>query len=183
MLASLEQTGRHHLALNADGHLALTNDQGSTWIVDLRGRKVERLAISLPEFGAFHSREVVARMLQLFSGANLSSDTLEKAQLEDANTVCRKLGVNFQRAIQMGFSNPERFLNCWFLGLEALCTLLENVRDSESFWRELRRTRHISTGSLNWHYEYSAARSRSPELAQALEIPDKTIVVAPPKRA
>jgi hypothetical protein len=66
-------------------------------------------------------------------------------------------------------TDPERYFNCWFLGLDALQTLLENVDSSESFWRELKRTRHVTTGSLSWHHDYRWARSLDGALASAAE--------------
>lgn len=176
MLAPHAQTGRHELAILKDGKLEL-RDGPTASVVELGGRRVERLAITLPEFGAFHSREISMHVLNLFTGVSVSSSALSAKELKQINDTCERLGENYVLAGELGVEKPERFFNCWFLGLEALLTLLQNVSDAASFWRELRRTRHVSTGSLNWHFDYEFARKLDPKLAEAAEQLDTTLTL------
>lgn len=172
------QTGRHELALLSDGLLELSTSVTSH-IVELGGRKIERLAISLPEFGAFHSREITSQVLSLLTGAIVSSPTLSVDVAKKINQACALLGRQYALAVQLNAPKPGRYFNCWFLGIDALLTLLENVTDGDSFWRELRRTRNLSTGSLSWHFDYYWARGMDPKLADIFDSMETTIVVQP----
>lgn len=75
---------------------------------------------------------------------------------------------NYALAVKLQLPEPGRFFNCWFLGVDALLTLLENVHDGATFWKELKRTRHVSTGSLNWHFDYSWVCRMDENLAEAV---------------
>lgn len=170
------QTGRHELAIIKDGRLTLARNGSSSTVV-LGGRKVERMAISLPDFGAFHSRETSQQMLEIMACHTVASEAFSEKDIRVINRACKQLGEHCTLALGLGVKEPARHFNCWFLGADALLTLLDNVQSSASFWTELKRTRHFSTGSLNWHYDYQQARRMDPKLAEAIEKTGSTVAV------
>lgn len=178
MLLPHVQTGRHEISLLTDGHLSLELE-GEIRHISLASRTIERVAVTLPEFGAFHSRDVTGKVLNLFTGSHIDSADISKKDLKTINTICQKLSQVYSRAVALGVDHPERFVNCWFLGLEALFTLLDNVHDPDTFWKELKRTRHLTTGSLNWHYDYKFARTLKTEMAEQVSRIGSTFVLAP----
>lgn len=168
LLSPHVQTGRHELAITKDGFLDLRQDAGSTYRVSLNKRKIERLAISLPDFGAFHSRDVVGQLLYIMTGAKVTGRFTPKEEAA-VNDVCNRLSANYQEAVKLGIQEPQHYFNCWFLSADALLLLLDKVDSNESFWKELGRTRHLSLGSLNWYFEYQWARGLDPKLVEETE--------------
>jgi hypothetical protein len=56
--------------------------------------------------------------------------------------------------------NPrDWFFNCWFLSVGHLMVMLDNVASADEFKRELFMTRSVTTGSLDFYFEYSQGRA------------------------
>jgi hypothetical protein len=158
-----EQLGHHEIAIRQDGHLAL-ND-GS--VVRLEGRGVERVAVTLYDFGAFHTRDVSEQMLDFYAGASISVTGGAEKDVDEFNCICRELGKQFTRLKQLR-ERDERHTNCWFLGIPQLLVMLEHTTDPESFWRELKRTKHMSLGRLSWFFEYFFMRQCNSAVTDAV---------------
>ena len=155
-----KQLGGHELALWRDGKLRL--DDGTTVV---RGdRDIERVALTLFDYGAFHTRDVSMQLLDLVAGAVVSSPEADQKQVEKLNTLLGVLGQQARELMELRSTDRPHF-GCWFLGMPQFLVLLEHVDGSESFWTELKRTRHMSTGRLSWFAEHEYMRSL-PELAK-----------------
>ena len=96
------------------------------------------------------------------------------------NDACTRLGENYQQALQLGIKEPELYFNCLFLSVDALMVLLDNVDSNESFWRELRVTKHLTFGSLNWYEDYRLARRTDPKVAEAIAATGKMGMLSAP---
>lgn len=154
------QLGGHEIALYRDGALELSD--GTTVV---RGdRDVERVALTLFDFGAFHTRDVSLQLLDLLAGAVVSSPQSAPDEVAKLNKLLKLLGEQSQELQSLkGVARPH--FGCWFLGVPQLLVLLDNVDGEESLWTELKRVRRVSLGQLSWFSEYACMRSL-PEIAK-----------------
>lgn len=155
MLAAQAQAGWHEVRVRRHGHLCLRRGSATNRI-DLNGREVERLAVSLFDFGSFQDRMLVKQFLE----ATLASEfkpfdpRLDRkfAELNDSLRDIRE---------QLALLHPGEtevsmpFFHCWFVSVPQLLILLDGVNDPEGFKANLWRCRHIATGSSDLYFDLS----------------------------
>jgi hypothetical protein len=171
------QLGRHEIALLTDGFIALPDGR-----LELNGRSTERVALSPLDFGAFHSRDIAIQTLDLLAGCSLTAPDAPQTEVDAVNRKLAALGRQWQilNTLSLQHQKMRRHLNCWFLGAPQLLTMLSQCSSNVSFWNELKRTRHISYGTLSWHFEYKQAlelAARNPILPQKAEEMNTTMVL------
>ena len=160
MLHATLQSGWHELHLRTHGRLTLETPH-TRQIVELRGRDVERMAISVADYGGFQDRLVVKEVLRgqlLTQYASNSPDFADKiAKVNKKVDELKRL--NEQLYILQG--KPERwqpFFGCWFLSVPKFLLMLDDVKGAEEFGQELQRTRSFTLGSHDFSYEYCYAK-------------------------
>lgn len=158
LLAAQAQAGWHELRLRRHGHLELTNSE-EPYKLDLNGREVERIAVSLLDFGSFQDRVFLRHLLEttLSSGFSPLDPELTR-RFEKINETLDEIRKQNSEIHQGKDNIAQPFFHCWFLSLPQLLILLDDVTDMTSFWSELVRTRHITTGSADFYYELSYMR-------------------------
>lgn len=154
-----EQAARHELVLYRDGQLVLT-ENGRTHTIVRGAREVERIALAHLDYGSLQDRLVLFEVLRLLSGASLTTtDAAQQAVLTRLEERAKKL---LQRHEELDKLRPPHqhnpFHHCWFLSLGHLLVMLDHVRSNEDFWKALRQTRSMTTGSLDFYFEYAQAR-------------------------
>jgi hypothetical protein len=154
-----EQAARHELVLYRDGQLVLT-DGSVTHTIPLAGRAVERVALVHPDYGSLQDRLVLFQVLRLLSGASLkATDPTMQPLLSRLEARGKRL---LERHEELDKLRPPHehnpFHHCWFLSLGHLLIMLDHVDSNEGFWRELRKSRSMTTGSLDFYFEYAQAR-------------------------
>jgi D-Tyr-tRNAtyr deacylase len=154
------QSGWHEYHLRTAQRLTLNTDRGAE-IVQLQGRRVERLAIALMDYGSFQDRVVVGQILAGHLAANFGT-THEKfvdkiAEVNQKVTALRDLNEKLFRLD--GSPSPwQPFFNCWFLSVPQFLMMLDAYSGVEPFFKELRRTRHLSLSSRDFYFEYAYAK-------------------------
>lgn len=167
-LRAQTQAAQHELRLRRGAILKLTEADGTTHELSLAGRDVERVAVSLPDFGSFQDRQVLMGFLHSQMEAEYS---VSASQYEDEFKKLAKLLAKFKEVeSQLYAMQPESlapFHHCWFLSVPQLLILLDETSDAQSFWETLRSTRGIHMGTLNFYYEH--ARFKAMKEAAARE--------------
>jgi hypothetical protein len=105
-------------------------------------------------------RQVLSNVFEILAGARIkASDPAAEKALKQLETRGQELAVlhNKLHALRPMVGTP--FFNCWFLSLGHLLVMLDHVSSNEEFGKELRQTRHMSTGSLDFYFEYAQARA------------------------
>jgi hypothetical protein len=83
----------------------------------------------------------------------------DKSNLSEVHKKLDKLLEQHEKIIALGKNqNGFPFIDCWFLSLPQLLIILDDVNSNESFKNALWRTRHFSTKSLNFYFDYAWAR-------------------------
>lgn len=160
--ASIQANG-HEFLLRRVGELLLTSDDGSQNRLVLGKRRVEKVAITLLDYGALQDRTVLFQILQTTIGGQYAAfgSELHSKKIESLND--RAVKLNDQIKLLCEFENQYHqhpFFNCWHLSLPQLLVLLDRVTSNEAFWRELSSTRHVSMHTLDWYTEYAEAKRR-----------------------
>lgn len=154
LLHALAQTGCHEYMLRRNGKIEF--DDGS--IIELSGRKVERVALSLFGFFGIQDGSFVHQVLGSLINAKIDSDNVEEDK--KINKHLAELHNQYQTdifsSLYCGENNP--FFNCRFFSVPQLIEMLSNTTNNEQFKVELNRTRHVSTGCKDWFKDYQFIR-------------------------
>jgi Holliday junction resolvase-like predicted endonuclease len=160
MVSALLQAGNHELLLRRNGSLTLTaGDQ--TFAIELRGRTVVRIALSLFNYGGFQDRSVLRQVLsaQLWTSYAASNpDRAETvAKVNKKLLALRELNDELY-ALEGKPAQWHPFHDCWFLSIPQFLFLLDEVKRPDDFESELRRTRAMTFGTRDFAYEYCRIR-------------------------
>ncbi len=162
LLAAMEQMAGHELVLCQQGYLDL-NCKGVTERVEWRNRSVERVALSLLDFGALQSRAIVSQIMQTVQHAQISAKSPEYAK--QLAKVQNRIKALAQLENQLSLHRPRAagppFMNCWFINLGHLAMLLDGVTSNRAFKDSLLATRHLMTGSLDLSLDHRYKQSLS----------------------
>ena len=157
MLKATIQSGWHELHLRKHQALELSTIKGR-YVVDLQDRAIERIAVSLLDYGGFQDRIVIEQILhgQLASTYGANNPAFEKS-IADVNKLGNELRLLNEELYDVR-GKPERwrpFFNCWFLSVPQVLLLLDGVFGADQFADELRRTRSFTMGTRDFYYEYA----------------------------
>jgi hypothetical protein len=161
LVSATLQSGRHQLQIKRNGYLTLLNPAGQTETIELRDRRVERIAVTLPDFGSFQDRALIDQILSSQLAITFStSDSSFSKKINKVNAKLLEL-QDFNVSLYEQEGRPESwrpFFNCWFLSIPQFLMLLDGVNDAEQFDAELMRTRHMTLGTKDFYFEYHYAK-------------------------
>lgn len=155
LLAAQAQAGWHEVRLRQDGHLDLKRD-GSITRLEIQGRAVERVAVSLFDFGSFQDRILLKQFLEATMNVEFTPSV---ANLNKAFDEINKSLVEIREQLlelHPGVTQLNQpFFHCWFISVPQLLVLLDGVTDSAGFKTALWSCRHIATGSSDLYFDYA----------------------------
>ena len=164
---ALAQTGCHEYCLRKCN--ALTFMDGTR--IELKKRKVERIALSLFDFYGIQDDSFINHLLISFLNASLDSD--DKKSLVKIEEHLVTIQNQYRTALfkeaytRDGKYDLHSFMNCRFLSVPQLLEILKHTGGNEDFEHELMATRHMTTVSKDWYFDYNYSR----QLSQAKEGP------------
>lgn len=153
-LRAQEQLGRQEIALRRHGELRFLD--GS--LVELRGRRIERVAVTLLDWGATQDSTVWRLLAHLLVDAQINGvpETEEDTEdLEKCNKALKKLAEQSRCLESLGVDARDQFSRWWFLSVPQLLFVLNNSKDANDFYTRLRWVKSMTTGSLDFYTEYS----------------------------
>lgn len=151
------QAGWHEVRIRRDGFLDLYNGDAQCTRISLNGRDVERVAVTLFDYGGLQDRMLLKQFLESHLRMNFSTQNEPlKKKLEKLNIRVDALRKQTEALMLMRASQQQPFFNCWFLSVPQLLILLDNVKDNDSFKSALWDVRHIWTGSLDFYFDLSS---------------------------
>ncbi len=158
LLAAQAQAGWHEVRLRRDHYLDLERN-GTTRRLELNARGVERVAVSLLDFGSFQDRILTKQFLE--STMNVSFTPVAANLNKKFNELNKSLAAIREQVAalypgQMEINQP--FFNCWFLSVPQMLVLLDGVTDGAGFRAALWSCRHIVTGSSDFYFDLSKMR-------------------------
>lgn len=158
LIDSQVQLGGHELLIRDQGYIDLDADSVVTRL-NLNGRKIERVSLSLLDYGGIQDRRVISQILSLVLTAQFTpADAAHKKKFDLLNLKCQELQQQAIRLTPPGAKHNIPYFNCWFLSIPQFLVLLDDVRSNEDLKQALWETRHISMGSLDFYRELSSAQ-------------------------
>ncbi|MDO8774820.1 MAG: hypothetical protein Q7K57_40165 [Burkholderiaceae bacterium] len=158
LLVAQAQAGWHEVRLRHHGHLDLERD-GTTTRLELNGRQVERVAISLFDFGSFQDRILLKQFLEATMYATFTP-TASNLKKKFAEINAALVEIRDQVAALYPGQNEinQPFFNCWFFSVPQLLVLLDGVTDADGFKTALWSCRHFVTGSSDLYFDLAYRR-------------------------
>ena len=155
VVKAIIQTGWHEYELRKQGYLDLTKD-GKTYRLDLGTRRIERIALSLLDFGGFQDRVFIDCFLNSIRSAKFhTTDPALQASLDPLNKSIDELNKQVSLIAGLGVDVRHPVFHCWFLSLQQLMIVMDGVNGSEEFKTSLWSTRHMTSGSHDFYHEHA----------------------------
>lgn len=150
------QAGWHEVVLRQHGALELRESDDITHRLELNGRKIERIAVTLLDYGAFQDRIFIGKFLEACLSSTYSSgDERVNERLKTMNGHWHEIRTQLH-ALHAGEAQIDQpFFHCWFLSLPQLLVVLDDVQGAEEFKTKLATTRHSTTGSQDFYWEHT----------------------------
>lgn len=164
LVSAIIQGLRHELQIKQNGVIELIQEDGSIVPLELRGRTVECIAVTLPDYGSFQDRVVLQKILE--NGMKLSFSTVDMDLQKKLDKVNKKLDElrTIAKALYQHASQPEGwkpYSNCWFLSVPQFLVLLDDVSCPNDFGDALNLIRNTSTGTNDLYFELYQAKQRA----------------------
>ncbi|QWG76929.1 MULTISPECIES: hypothetical protein [Bacillus cereus group] len=164
LVATQKQLGKHEIHIKKEGAMELRENRsnrkgkkGQIETIELDGRVISKITISLNEFGFFNDTLVVTRLLSNIIKGDVSSRNEENnKQLEQFRKQVKELREQVKVLGQLNHNegNFKPFFNCNFYSLQQLLTILKDSYSKEDFIKKINSTHHITMGTCNFYYEY-----------------------------
>jgi len=163
LIAAQLEAGKHEISIRKIGYLDLVNADGQTERIGLEGRNIERIAVTLLDFGSFQDRMLLQQFLLISLNARYATTDISKQdKFFDLDTKILELRrqVGELSVLDKGPTrNP--FFHCWFLSVPQVLILLDSVRSNDDLKNALWETRHVYTGTLDFYFEHAQAKQRN----------------------
>ncbi|MEZ9254365.1 hypothetical protein AB4139_13760 [Vibrio cyclitrophicus] len=154
VLRSHLQTMRIERYLKERDFLILNNPEGQCKIA-LKGRMVERISVSLNDFGSFQDKVVLQRILTIAISTNAKADNHD---IDKSLTKWREYSIELQSlANTNGELSGERslpFHNSYFVSVPQIMTVLKNSNNSDGFFKKFGRLKSLSRGTRDFYKEF-----------------------------
>ena len=146
LLDAQKQAGNHEVQLRREGHLDLV-DGSKTRRIELQGRKIERIALSLTDFGSFHDRTFLEKFMNAVTRLSFGvHDKKYEEQFKKLNETIASLQEQSRFLFPESSEHHRPYFNCWFFSLPQLMIILDGVSGAEAFRAALWAIRGITTG-------------------------------------
>ncbi|AJT48936.1 hypothetical protein DR62_07795 [Burkholderia thailandensis] len=152
MFSAQEQLGQHELLLRQYGYLEFENGTQ----VRLNNRSVERLAVTLLDWGGTQDGMVLRSIAPVLIGSSLNYPNATEDQIKQLAKVNRTLsvlGMQQVELLKLGVEPRDLHTNWSFMSVPQLMALLNGVHNADTFYNALRNVRSVHTGSLDFYQE------------------------------
>jgi len=157
LIDALLQAGKHELVLRRNEAIDL-EDSGLRTTIRRGGRGIEKIVVTLLDFGGFQDRVVLKQFLEATTQVSYNVDSADlEERFEGLNASIKKLKTQTTELSQLKASNQQPYFECWFLSVPQILLLLDNVEDQNGFRERLWRTRHMIWGSQDFYFEFAQA--------------------------
>lgn len=148
MIKAQSQLGIQEIELLKHGELRLANGDK----LELRKRRIERVAVTLLDWGSIQYRSVVDNVHKVLASSNVgaTSPTPEQAKaIAKNNRLLVQLSEQNRELSALKGQPQQPFFDWTFLGIPQILFMLDGVTDADGFYANLRTAKHMVTGSLD----------------------------------
>lgn len=158
LLQAHAQAGWHELRIRHAGILSLDRADVRTTL-SLDRRSIEKVALSMLDYGSFQDRIVLKHFLEATLNASFHPhDTSLTKKFSEINAslaeISQQLAIKYPGETRIN----QPFFECWFISVPQLLVLLDGVDNADAFRQSLWSCRHFTTGATDLYYELSRMR-------------------------
>lgn len=155
LLRSHVQAYKAEAQLRKQGVISLKDKTGKISTVALLDKEVERVSVSLTDFGGFQSRSVLQSVLCAVVGIDANaSDARIDLKLDKWREWTRELRRLITEDKTLADGKRRAFYNSSFMSVPQILTILENCTSADEFQEEMCRGRFIVSGYQDFYKEY-----------------------------
>lgn len=162
LMFSQTQAMKAEYQIRKNGSIRLTAKGGENHDISLNNRDIERISLSLLDFGSFQDRISIQQIMDnIYRHAFTTIDGARAGDLDDFNRIADEMReeANLLFSLEDISGSAPLFRNSVFMSAPQLLTILANVASNNDFDREVKMTKWLTTSSRDFYREYSAARS------------------------
>lgn len=155
LLDAQAQAGWHEVRLTQRGEINLFYN-GTESTIKLDGRKIEKIAVSMLDYGSFQDRIILKRFLEATLNRNFHPrDESLSTKFNKINNSLREITEQVILKYPGQKQVEQPFFNCWFISIPQLLVLMDGVTDASSFRDALGICRNVTMGVCDFYYELS----------------------------
>lgn len=148
--------------LRENGSLLLTDKDGRKYCIGLAGRQIDRIAISMTDWGGIADRNLARNLMQFPFNCKLSAASPERDKVVQEINIAQSGIVDEARCILELMQERERqtwfHMTSWFLVAPAFCYLIEASSSADEFASNYSRLRACTMGTLDFFKEFDEWR-------------------------
>lgn len=120
--------------------------------IKLKGRNIERIAVTLFDWGSLQDRTVADKIIKTLFTAQISTTQGTEAQneaLDECNRLLTALLSQMTEISKFKSDKKQMFFDCLFLGVPQIMFLLKDAKDANEFYANLKTIKHSSMPSMD----------------------------------
>ncbi|MHC8340030.1 hypothetical protein [Pseudomonas sp. HLT2-19-2] len=120
--------------------------------IKLEGRKIERIAVTLFDWGSLQDRTVADNIIKTLFTAQISATQGTEAQkiaLDECNKLLETLLSQTTEISKFKPDERQAFFDCLFLGVPQIIFLLKDTKNSDEFYENLKTIKHSCMSSMD----------------------------------
>nr|WP_019364779.1 hypothetical protein [Pseudomonas luteola] len=155
VLATHVQAMRIESALKSNDSLTFISHNTQKTLC-LNNRRVQRISVSLHDFGALQDKTILQRLLIIAATSQAShSDSEQDKRLRKWRNYSAELRQLAIANGEMSNSGSMPFHNSLFMSIPQIIMVLENSKDAVDFFKHIKSFIYMTTGTRNTYSEFS----------------------------
>jgi hypothetical protein len=155
-----EQASKHEVTLREKGSLIITQANGTVYELKLMGRSIEKIALTLDDFGSFQNRTCLRELFPIFVNSQFSPlDNMHKKRLESVNELASALYERIESLMKLtNTASDYLFSRFWFFSVPQLFYAIEGAKNSQELADAIAKLRHISFSTMDNYSEIAFSK-------------------------
>lgn len=148
------QLAKHELILLQKGFIEFAD--GSRLYQN--GRRIEKIAVTLYDFGSLQDRIVAGNLINVLISAKLSATALteyQQTKFKECNSLLAELNNLYAEKIKITGDNQNQLFDCVFLGTPQISFLLQHSPNIEVFLSNLGSVKSLVNATLDMYATFS----------------------------
>lgn len=160
LLKSHSQAMKAECQLKRKAGLKLKASNGDITEIELAGREVERISVSLHDFGSLQDRVTLQTILRVAMNVRFVANFPAAVSAVEKWRECVEDIIRYGRELgEFGTEHAVPFYNSSFMSVPQLLTLLEDCTSSSCFEHQVGLGRSITRGTRDFYKEYAANKA------------------------
>ncbi len=125
-------------------------------------RMIDRVAVSKMEYGTFTDEVISGHLIDSYYRHSFSVNKEGgKWRMDKMSEICKKQKKlrKYINGISKNVNERDLYFSSHFKSLAQIVEIINDSNSNEEFCDNLLKTKHITTGSLDWYFDYEHAKN------------------------